>query len=289
MKLKALAAASLLVLSACGGNGNADNITAEEGNDHVNDSLRQVLAEQDSVIALMTELSDAMQQIKAMEGIVANTDFNSPEISNRRQQLRNDMSAIQQSIANNRERLSQLEQRLSKSNANNSQLKRAITSLRNQIAAQESTISGLRQELAAAHIYIEELTQAKDSLTSSVAEAEQATEQAVAQAYNLENELNKAYYVIGSKKELKDHNIIETGFMRKAKISPEDFELSYFTCVDKRTFNNINLHSKKAQVMSPQPKDSYSITTDESGNKVLQITNPERFWSTTNYLVIKID
>lgn len=199
------------------------------------------------------------------------------------------MNAIQQSMASNRERLAQLEQRLAKSNSNNSQLKRAITSLRDQITAQESTISGLRDELAAAHIYIEELTCTKDSLTTSVVEAEQATEQAVAEAYQLQNELNKAYYVIGSKKELKDHNIIETGFMRKAKISPEDYELGYFTCIDKRNFNNINLRSKKAEIMSPQPKDSYTITSDESGIKILTITNPERFWATTNYLVIKID
>ncbi len=289
MKITALSAAFLLILSACGGSNNNDNSVANAQLDLTRDSLQQVLAQQDSVIALMTELSDAMQQIKAMEGIVSSTDFSSPEMSNRSQQLRDAMKMIQQTIINNRERLAQLEERLEKSNSNNAQLKRAINSLRDQIVAQETTITNLRAELASANIYIAELTQAKDSLTASVAEAELATEEAKNQAINLQNELNRAYYVIGSKKELKDHNIIETGFLRKAKISPEDFELSYFTQIDKRDFKTLNLHSKKAEVMSPQAKDSYEIVSDESGNKVLNILNPEKFWATTNYLVIKID
>lgn len=291
MKLTAISTLALLMLSACGGNGNDNAVTDDytPGTDSVRDSLERALADQDSVIALMTEISDAMQQIKAMEGIVSSSDMSSPEIINRREQLRTDMRLIQESIAANRERLAQLEQRLNKSNSNNARLKRAVTSLRNQIAEQEITIASLRSDLAAANIYIEELTQAKDSLTTSVAQAEEATGAARQEATNLANELNRAYYVVGSKKELKDHNIIETGFMKKAKISPEDYELSYFTPVDKRNFTRLNLHSKKAEVMSPQPKDSYTLTDDATGMKVITITNPARFWATTNYLVIKID
>lgn len=277
-----------MLLSACSGSDN-NNQPGEAPIDATRDSLRQALADQDSIIVLMTELSDQMQQIKAMEGIVSSTDLSSPELINQRNQLRADMAAIQQSMAANRERLQNLERRLSKSNSNNAQLKRAITSLRNQIASQEQTISGLRNDLAAANIYIEELTQAKDSLTNSVAVAQEATEVAQQHATDLTNQLNRAYYVVGSKKELKDHNIIETGFMRKAKISPEDYELNYFTAIDKRTFQSLQLHSSKAQVMSPQPKDSYTITTDAQGMKTLNITNPDRFWATTNYLVVKID
>lgn len=286
-KLYPLAAASLLIMSACGGKESSSSVESSDRVDPVRDSLEQALADQDSVIALMTELSDAMQQIKAMEGIAGN--LSSGELTNQRQQLRNDMAAIQQSMLNNRQRLAALEERLSKSNSNNAKLKRAITSLRNQIEAQELTISGLRDELAAANIYIEELTQAKDSLAGTVAETEQAHEEALRANTELTNELNRGYYVIGSKKELKDHNIIETGFMKKAKVSPADYELNYFTAIDKREFKTLQLHSKKAEIMSGQPADSYTIVSDDNGMKTLNITNPERFWATSNYLVIKVD
>lgn len=286
-KLYPLTAAALVIMTACGGKESSNSVESSDRVDPVRDSLEQALADQDSVIALMTELSDAMQQIKAMEGIAGN--LSSGELTNQRQQLRNDMAAIQQSMLNNRQRLAALEERLSKSNSNNAKLKRAITSLKNQIEAQELTISGLRDELAAANIYIEELTQAKDSLAGTVAETEQAHEEALRANTELTNELNRGYYVIGSKKELKDHNIIETGFMKKAKVSPADYELNYFTAIDKREFKTLQLHSKKAEVMSGQPSDSYTIVSDANGMKNLNITNPERFWATSNYLVIKVD
>lgn len=287
MKLLPLAVASLVIMTGCSKSGNNNNVdNYQPGTDYVRDSLQQQLADQDSVIALMTEISDAMQQIKSMEGLISQSG---DELTNRRQQLRNDMQLIQQSIIKNRERLAQLEQRLAKSNSNNAQLKRAVISLKNQIAAQELTISGLRSDLAAANIQIEELTNVNDSLTGTVNAVEMAHEEALRENYELRNEMNKAYYVVGSKKELKNHNIIETGFMRKTKLSPSDYELTYFTAIDRRMFNTLPLHSKKAEVMSNHNKNSYTITSDENGMKTLNITDPDLFWATSNFLVVKTD
>ena len=70
---------------------------------------------------------------------------------------------------------------------------------------------------------------------------------------------------------------------------PEDFEMNYFTTGDKRTLNSIDLHSRKAKVLTNQPADSYTITDAPNGNKVLKIQNPARFWSVSNYLVIQVD
>lgn len=67
-----------------------------------------------------------------------------------------------------------------------------------------------------------------------------------------------------------------------------DFDQSFFTTADKRTLTRIALHSKKAEVLTNQPAGSYNIA-DENGQKVLVITNPEQFWSLSNYLVVKID
>ena len=102
------------------------------------------------------------------------------------------------------------------------------------------------------------------------------------------NNLNTCYYVIGSNKELKANKIIESGFLRKTKILQGDFEMSYFTKADRRTLNEIPLHSKKAQLMTNHPKDSYEIV-DNDGVKTLHILNANRFWEKSNFLVVKID
>ena len=70
---------------------------------------------------------------------------------------------------------------------------------------------------------------------------------------------------------------------------PEDFQRSYFTMADQRSLTSLPLHSKKAKVLTSQPSDSYQIVNDANGMKVLNITNPEKFWATYKYLVIQVD
>ena len=40
--------------------------------------------------------------------------------------------------------------------------------------------------------------------------------------------------------------------------------------------------------MTSHPADSYSLDKDSNGQYVLRITNPDRFWSLSKYLVITV-
>ncbi len=237
----------------------------------------------------MNDIADGMSQIKQMENILSSTNDLTSESKDRRQEIRNDMLMIQQTLQMRRDRLAELEKKLQGSAANNATLQKSIQTLKQQIADQEGTIESLRNDLANANIHIEKLTANVDSLNTEVATVTAAKEQVEQVATTLNNELNECYYAIGSKSELKEHKLIETGFLRKTKIMPDDFEQSYFTTADKRTLTSIPLHSKKGKVLTNQPTDSYTITEGANGMKVLNITSPARFWSVSNFLVIQVD
>lgn len=286
-KLASIAVASLCILSAC--HNKSENTESQVLTPTTADSLRVALADQDSLLSLMNEVADGMAQIKQMENILSSSNDLTAESSDRRQQIRNDMQVIQQTLQMRRDRLAELEKKIQNSSSNNATLQKSIATLKQQIADQESTIGQLRGELEKAHIHIEQLTANVDSLNTEVASVTAAKDQAEQTATTLTNELNTCYYAIGSKQELKDHKLIQTGFLRKTKIMPEDFEMNYFTTGDKRTLNSIGLHSRKAKVLTNQPADSYTITDAPNGNKVLKIQNPARFWSVSNYLVIQVD
>ena len=286
-KLASIAVASLCILSAC--HHKSENTESQVLTPTTADSLRVALADQDSLLSLMNEVADGMAQIKQMENILSSSNDLTAESSDRRQQIRNDMQVIQQTLQMRRDRLAELEKKIQNSSSNNATLQKSIATLKQQIADQESTIGQLRGELEKAHIHIEQLTANVDSLNTEVASVTAAKDQAEQTATTLTNELNTCYYAIGSKQELKDHKLIQTGFLRKTKIMPEDFEMNYFTTGDKRTLNSIDLHSRKAKVLTNQPADSYTITDAPNGNKVLKIQNPARFWSVSNYLVIQVD
>lgn len=283
-------AASIVLLAACGDEKKVASTddTSVDQLVQTRDSLQQVIANQDSLLSLINELGDGMEQIKMLENILSSENLQS-ETPDRRDKIRNDMADIQRTLNERRQRLAELEARLNKSNANNAHLRQAITSLKSQIAAQVTTIESLRKDLASANIYIDQLTQNVDSLNTTVANTIEEKNVVEQKNKELTNQLNTCYYVIGSKSELKAHDIIETGFLKKTKIMPEDFQRNYFTTADQRSLTSLPLHSKKAKVLTSQPSDSYQIVNDANGMKVLNITNPEKFWSTYKYLVIQVD
>ena len=284
-KIVSIFAVGLLFLTACDG-GKIKQVESE--NVQLDDSLRVALANQDSLLVLLNDITDGMNQIKDLEKILGNTNDLTAESQSRKDQIRNDMYSIQQALQERRERLAELEKKLKSSQGYNATLQKTIDNLKAEIATQETTISTLRNDLASAKIQIADLGTKVDSLSTTVASVTEEKVKAQEETQNVTNELNTCYYAIGTKKELKEAKIIETGFLRKTKLLQADFQQSYFTKADKRTLTVIPTQSKKAKILTNMPSDSYVIE-DEGGIKVIKVTNPERFWSLSNYLVIQVD
>ena len=291
-KLSIAAVALAAILSGC----NGDKLRqAEDENAQLKGDLQETLATQDSLLMLVNDIQAGMNQIKDLEKIITTPSSLQNETPSRKEQIRNDIIAIQQTIRERQERLAQLESKLSKMGAENQTLRKTIDTLKAQIAEQTTELSTLTNQLAEANIKIEELTTTVtglntevENLHNTVSEESEARAAAEAEAKKAEDELNTVFYAIGSKGELKQKDIIESGFLRKTKVMRGDFDSNYFTAADKRTLTEIPLHSKKAKVMTSQPADSYTIV-EADGQKVLRITNPAKFWQTSNYLVIQID
>ena len=274
-------------LASCN-TGKSDEEKKESMEDAQSAELAAAIADRDQLLALVGDINQGMEQIKQLENILTVSNNAPGESSARREQIQSDIAAIQKALQERRERLAELEKKFEQSSVDNSKLRKTISSLRDQIDSQSSEIASLKENLGMAQKRIGQLDAAVDSLTTTVTTV--TDERNIAQDENvaLANELNTCYYAIGSKSELKDRHIIETGFLRKTKLMKGDFDQSFFTTADKRTLSRIALHSKKAEIMTNQPSGSYVIN-DDNGQKVLVITNPDAFWSLSNYLVIKID
>ena len=291
-KIATLAIVAATLLTGC----NADKLRESEAqNAQLKGDLAETLATQDSLLVLVNDISDGMSQIKDLEKIISTPGSLSGESTSRKEQIRNDMIAIQQALQERRQRLAELEKKLEAAGGENSTLKRTISNLKAQIADQTTEIATLTNQLASANIKIEELTTTVndlnanvDSLRGNVAAEEAAKKAAEEEATAAINELNTCYYAIGTTKELKERGIIESGFLRKTKIMKGDFDMAYFTAADKRTLTEIATHSNKAEIKTSQPKDSYQIV-DVNGQKVIKITDPAKFWQLSNFLVIKVD
>ncbi len=279
---------ALLVLGACNQKNETDEAQKQALADASKVELQNAVADRDQLFLLVNEISQGMDQIKALENILTVNATTNGETPSQREQIQADIAAIQKALQDRREKLAELEKKLNSSNLTNNNLRNTIATLRNQIDTQTNEIAALKNSLTEATARIGQLNTTVDSLNTTVATVTEQKDAAEQESVDLANELNTCYYAVGSKKELKEKAVIETGFLRKTKIMEGDFDRNFFTTADKRTLTVIPLHSDKAKVLTNQPESSYTIET-EGGQKVLRITNPASFWSLSNYLVVQID
>ena len=152
-----------------------------------------------------------------------------------------------------------------------------------QLEEKDQQLILLRNELEAKNIHITELDQTITNLNKDVSNLTTESEKKSQTISNQDMQLNTAWFVFGTKKELKEQHIIEDG-----KVLRANFNKSYFTKIDIRVDKEIKLYSKSANVMTPHPSSSYTLDRDANKQYVLRIINPELFWSTSKYLVVVV-
>lgn len=259
---------------------NADSALVQQ-----RDSLSQIIAQKDNEIndmmLTMNEIEEGFREIAEAENRVSIAKDG--EGANKQQRIRENMQFIQQTMTQNRELISKLRQQLRESSFKGEQFKRAIENLAQQLEEKNQQIQQLRAELDAKDIHISELDEDIANLNTDVsnltAESSRKTETINAQ----DKELNTAWFVFGTKSELKEQNIYVKG-----KVLQSNFNKDYFTKIDIRIDKEVKLYSRSAEILTAHPANSYTLQRDANKQYVLRITNPQLFWSTSKYLVVLV-
>ncbi len=278
--------AGTLLLASCSGNQkkiDEDSIRIAD----LTAEYQEAATFNDSLMLLMGDIYTGLDSINMQEGLLYN--MGSGENSDRRAEIRQNLASIKARLAANKALLTSMEGKLRASGNKNSVMTKTITQLKERIASQDRKISRLENELATAKGQIETLNTQVTETREQVKTETAAKEEAQAQAVAAENEANRVYYAIGTNKNLKEKGLLEKKFLGVTKVLKGDFDASYFVTADRRTLTAIPTNSKKVKIWSNMPADSYRITGEKDGPKTIQITNPTRFWSLTDHLVIQID
>lgn len=284
MKKLAVLMVCVAALASCDNlSGDKNKLKAE--NDSLMLELTQRNAELDEMMGTFNEISEGFRQINAAENRV---DLQRGAVAegskNARQQIASDIEFIRKQMEENKEQIAKLQGMLKNSKNNSVQLKKAIESLTQELVAKTQRIEELQNELASKNIRIQELDAAVTDLS---AVKEQLTTENEAKSKTVAEQdkaLNTAWFVFGTKKELKDQKILKNGEVMKEA----DVNKDYFTRVDIRTTREIKLYSKRAEVLTNHPKASYMMAKDDKDQLILKITEPKEFWSVSKYLVIQV-
>lgn len=286
MKKLLLLTVGVVMLSSCGNMGRNEALKAQ------NDSLNIVLSERESELEeIMSAFNEVQEGFRLINEAEKRVDLQNGAVegSSASQKIREDIRFISEKLQSNRERIAELEKQLSNSKHASSQLKKAFENLKAELLAKTQQIETLQTELASKNIRIAELDDAIMGLNQHVDDlkAENVAKSKMVAAQD--KALNTAWFVFGTSSELKDQKIISKKLLQKTKVlEGDDFNKDYFTQIDIRTDKEIKLYSKSAKLLTAHPEGTYELVKDDKGQLTLVITNPNKFWSVSRYLVIEV-
>ena len=242
-----------------------------------NDSLQKIIAQKDNeindIMETFNQIEAGFKEINEAENRVSL--MKDGEGANRRQQLVENVQFISATIRPRRH--------LRESSVKSDNLKKTIENLVAELEEKDNQLQQLRAELDAKNIHIAELDQTISGLNDNVTNLQTESSQKSATIQAQDKQLNTAWFVFGTKKELKEQRIIDGD-----RVLESNFNKSYFTKIDIRVEKEIKLYSKYAKILTMHPSDSYTLEKDANKQYVLRITNPQIFWSTSKYLVILV-
>lgn len=271
-----------------------------KGNIQEDPAYKKLLSERDSLAGLVSadietinqylsdfnDIQTNLDRIKEAEKLITVNVNNAENPTSAKDRINQDMQLIYDLLQQNKNTINDLRRKLKKSNSKLVELEKMLSNLEQQLTAKNAEIEELKAKLEQMNIKVEILTANVDSLNK-----ENAKKQDIIAQKN--EELNTAYYVIGSKKELVENKIItkEGGFVGIGKIEKlrDDFNKDYFTKIDITTINEIPINASKAKVITSHPANSYKLNVVGKNVEKLVILDKKTFWSVSKYLVILVE
>ena len=281
--MKRLAIFALCVLSRAACKDKKPQQVVQDGEQ--NASLQKIIAERDNEIndmmSTLNDIQEGFREINEAENRV--NIVKDGEGANQKQQLRENIQFIAQRMRENRELIARLRQQLKTSGMHGEALRKTIENMAKQLDEKDQQLQQLRAELDAKDIHISELDATISNLNTNVSNLQSESSAKSQTIKSQDAQLNTAWFVFGTKNELK-----EQGILVKGKLLQGNFNKSYFTKIDIRVDKEIKLYSKSVKLMTVHPSGSYSLDKDSNRQYILRISNPQIFWSTSKYLVILV-
>lgn len=199
--------------------------------------------------------------------------------------LKNDVQAITEAIASYKSQIAKLEGR---NKSQSAEFKRMIANLNAELELRTEKIVEITSQLAATNKELAGKVQEVRNLTQNVDSLDRETKSQKMTIAEQDQTLHMANYLIGTRKELKDAEVISRQGIFCPPIVSSQAQKADFINVDIREVKSIPMNSKKAKLLSAHPAESYILEAGDDGNLILKINDENAFWRQTKYLVVMV-
>jgi peptidoglycan hydrolase CwlO-like protein len=255
------------------------------------DSLTTIISERDAslndFLSTFNEIESNLDSIAHKQAAInVNIDKQGELNKSAKERINDNIAAINEMMNNNRNMIDQLNKKLKNSNGKIAHFEKMIQTLNEQVAQKDRELADLNDKLNGLNTQVAQLQTTVDTLTqTTVAQSGTISDQTKA--------LHTAYYVVGKSKDLETMKVIDKtggllGIGKTSRMS-SDVDNGKFTRIDYVQVSTIPIDSKGAKVITTHPSDSYTLNKEKDKVVSLSITNAEKFWSTSKYLVVVKD
>lgn len=275
--------AATLMLASCSGVSKEQYQQAT----NTNDSLMMVALQQgNEIYDLQTTLQNVTDQLDQINGQISVSNGEDKNLTAQRESLMKKLNLVQQTILEKQAALEELQKKYSSQLGQNKELKKTIDRLQNEVAGYQTEIKNYQNQIIVKDQQIADLSENLSS-TKVVLEETQAKSDAQQTVINTQDKmLNTGFYIVASKKSLKEKGLIEGGVFTKKRLTTDGFSTDGFTQVDIRELTKIEIDNKSPKVMTSHPADSYELVKNADKTTTLVIKDQAAFWSNSKYLIV---
>lgn len=257
------------------------------------DSLKVIEDQYSYTLDMLNEVEAGFDSINQIEGSVAlqiSSIENQPKT--KKELIAMQFSQVKNVLEENKAKIEELQKKLQNSGKDNKSLRNSIARLQEKLNEKEAILQELQKELENKNIRINELTQdvanLNKALDATIAQANETQNKQQQKISEQDANLHKVYYVVATKKDLKEQNILSGNGLFKAKtVMDKDFNDSAFITGDMREVVKVYTDSKNPKLLSSHPQGTYSLTKVDDGTVVIEIIDPNKFWGVSKYLVVQ--
>jgi tetrahydromethanopterin S-methyltransferase subunit F/uncharacterized coiled-coil protein SlyX len=253
-------------------------------------SLTGQVTARDSVISewitTFDEIEKNIMMIKEKEKVITLNSSNAEMSKDKKTQVLEDIKYINTLLEQNRKKIASLTAQLQKSGGTIKVLQTKIAGLEASMKQNEAEISELKTALVTKKFEVEQLNTQMVVLNDTLSKKTEKINAQVA-------ELNKAFYSVGTFKELKAKGLLtkEGGFIGigKKETMTGNFPENSFIQIDVTQVSSIAVDAKSAKLITDHQSGSFEfIKGADKKITSLQIKDPVQFWKVSKYAVIEI-
>lgn len=258
------------------------NTTLTSENQKLNNNLETRDSLMTDMMATFDQIENDLSVIKQKRNIIS-IQSNDPEFrQDKRQAILKDIQMMNSLLEESKTRIASLSKKLKDSGFKIAGLEEKINSLNVMLEARDADIDDLKKFLQEKDFQMAEMNKHLDSMqVVQVKSLNVIKEQ--------ENEINKAFFVYGTYKDLKEKGLlVKEGGLIKKKSLQENLDNKYFTQIDINEVKTIPVHAKKVELITEHPKNSYNYVEENGEIAYLEIENPKEFWKISKYAVLEV-